>query len=738
MTRNCARRSRPLCAGTWLRSTCAVLTAAVVAVAGCGTRPAPGAGGVHHGPVRAVLTATFRLPGILGLAAGGGAAWVTTGNAVLRLDPRTDRASQALSDPGASLTGVAFGAGSLWVEDAAGLLRVDPVTGKVTARIGAHAAVLSFGAGALWALSGLGGGLLVRIDPQANTVRTFPLPAGKTWGLAAGEGAVWVSAACPASDCLLRVDPATGRVVARVSGNHLFGQVAVGDGAVWASDGAAVARISPRTDRVTATAPLLSPPLVSGPSPIPNGSGLLAVAPGVVWVTRAGNARQASVLRIDPRTGRLTGPGMRVGRRPQAVAASGTPLWVVTAEGLARVDLVTCAHDRCARPAPRASLPTAQAPAWLDSLQMVSAQDGWALTRTGNPASSSPAALVPVRSTDGGRIWAPVTPAGAKPLLIPSRSGVVLSALPASRAWLAVTLARLQAGFGGTQPALIEVFGTTDGGRTWTRSVPFHAPGDARWLSFSDPVHGWLLQDLGAAMGNNPVRLYRTTDGGLRWSLIAASPHWNQTGASPSGLPSACDKTGLSFATPMDGWLTGACFSLADAVLATHDGGTHWAPQALPLPANACMPDGCFISPPQFFGSTGFLTIMRGEKASYLLVTRDTGTTWHAVAVPQAVGSFGPAQFFSARQGLLIPGLHTRGRVFYLTSDGGQTWTPVRQGIRFQTDMTVHFVSLNAGFAWNPNTSGAPPIYATTNSGRTWTWYLPQLARGSAGTAADG
>jgi hypothetical protein len=68
--------------------------------------------------------------------------------------------------------------------------------------------------------------------------------------------------------------------------------------------------------------------------------------------------------------------------------------------------------------------------------------------------------------------------------------------------------------------------------------------------------------------------------------------------------------------------------------------------------------------------------------------------------------------------------------VFYLTSDGGQTWTPVRQGIRFQTDMTVNFVSPNAGFAWNPNSSGAPPIYATTNGGRTWTRYLPQLARG--------
>ncbi len=738
MTRMGVTRSRLPCAGTWQRSfrrssvACAVVTSAVLmaAIAGCGTQPPPGAGGAHQGPARTVVTATFRLPGILGLATGGGAAWVTSGNAVLRIDPRTDRASQVLAGPGASLTGLAYGAGSLWVENAAGLLRVDPVTGKIMARIGVHAAVLSFGEGALWALTYIGGGSLVRIDPATNAVRAFPLPAGKTWDLVAGAGAVWISVAMPPSVGLLRVDPATGRVIARISGDHLFGQVAVGDGAVWASDGAAVARISPRTDRVTATAPLLSPLPASGPSPILNGSGLLAAAAGVVWVTRAGNAHHASVLRIDPRTGHFTGAGLRAGREPQAVAASGTTLWVVTAQGLARVDLVTCAHGQCARPAPRASLPAAPAPVWLDSLQMVSAHDGWALAWTKNPADPVPSALMPVRTADGGHTWTAVTPAQAMPLLSPAGSYVVLLAVSASRAWLAVTLTHSEASYG-TRPALTEVFGTADGGRSWTGSAPIHAPGDARWLDFTDAAHGWLLQDLGAAMGNNPVQLYRTSDGGRHWLLIAASPRWNQAGPSPSGLPAACDKTGIGFATPADGWLTSACFPLADAVLVTHDGGADWSPQALPLAANACMPGSCFISPPQFFGRTGWLTIDHGGKAPYLLVTQDNGTTWHAVAVPPAAGPSGSADFFSARQGLLIPAASqdTPARMFYLTSDGGRTWTPVRQGIRFQPGMTVDFASPDAGFAWNPNTSGAPPIYATTNGGRTWTSYLPQLAR---------
>jgi len=702
----------------------------VVAVAGCGIRPAAGAGGARHEPARAALTASFWLPGILGLATGANEAWVTTGNAVLSVDGRTDQARQVLSDPGASLTGIAFGAGSLWVEDAAGVLRVDPVTGRVTARIGVRAALLSFGEGALWGLGYLGGGgRLVRIDPRTNAVRTFPLPPGKTWGLAAGEGAVWISVAMPPSAGLLRVDPATGRVAARVSGDHLFGQVAVGDDAVWASDGAAVSRIDPRTDRVTATAPLLSPLPASGPSPVLNGSGLLAAAPGAVWVTRAPDTHHASVLRIDPRTGRVSGAGLPVGRQPQAAAASGTTLWVVTAHGLTRIDLVTCAHGRCPRPAPPASLPAAPAPVWLDSLQMVSAEDGWALAWTKNPAAPVPAALMPVRTTDGGHTWAPVTPTQAKPLLTSAAAGsyAVLLAVSPGRAWLAVTRARP-----GARPAVTEVFGTADGGRSWTGSAPIHGPGVARWLGFSDPAHGWLVQDLGAAMGNNPVRLYRTSDSGRHWSLIAASPLQNQAGASRGTLPSACDKTGIAFATPTDGWLASACLSLAGAVLVSHDGGVDWAPQALPLPADACMPGFCLVSPPQFFGGTGFLTIDHGGKAPYLLISHDTGTTWQAAAVPRAAGPAGTIQFFSTRQALLISAASqdTPGRVFYLTSDGGQTWTPVRQGLRFQPGMTVDFASPQAGFAWNSETSGAPPIYATTNGGRTWTWYLPQLLQG--------
>ena len=718
----------------WRSGAAWAVAAAVLAAAnsGCSAHAAPGREG-EHGPRRAVLTTTFRLAGIAGVATGGGAAWATTGNAVLRIDPQTDRASQFLSDPGASLTSVAFGAGSLWVKDTAGILRVDPGTGKVTARIAVRGSALSFGEGALWTLtydftrSPLLAAQLVRIDPATNAVRTFPLQAAKTWGLAAGEGAVWVSTTCMAYACLLRVDPATGRVT-RVAGPHLFGQVTVGDGAAWVSDGARVTRIDPRTGRPTAIVPLLSLAATSDSSPILNGSGLLAAAPGVVWVTRAANARHASLLRLDPRTGRLTGAGLAVGRLPQAVVSSGSTAWVMTGTGLARADLVTCPRGRCARAAPPASLPVAPAPVWLQSLQMVSARDGWALAWTSNPGSPLPGRLMLVRTTDGGRAWTAVTPARAKPLLASDRNNVILQALSVRRAWLAVTFGMSQSGYG-IHPARTVTFGTADGGRTWTRSAPIHAPGYASSLAFTDATHGWLLQSLGAAMQQNPVQVYRTGDGGRRWSLIAATLRQPGAGTSPSGLPVSCDKTGIAFATPADGWLTSACFSLAGAVLATRDGGAHWAPQPLPLPPGTCGTSSCLIYPPQFFGPTGFLTVPH-VGAPYLLVSHDTGATWQAEPLPRAAGPLGSVHFFDARNGLLVSApveQDSPGQVFYVTADGGRTWTPVRQGMRFQPGTTVDFASPQAGFAWNPNATGVPLIYATTNGGRSWTRYFPRL-----------
>jgi photosystem II stability/assembly factor-like uncharacterized protein len=370
---------------------------------------------------------------------------------------------------------------------------------------------------------------------------------------------------------------------------------------------------------------------------------------------------------------------------------------------------------------------------------MISATDGWALAYPQNPNSPAAVAQELVRTGDGGQTWSLVTPPAARALLASGGTPVLLAS-SARRAWLAVT--RLAAnGSYATTPSRTVVFATGNGGQTWAASAPIRSPGEARWVSFAGPGRGWLVMDLGGAMGQDPVRIYRTTDGGAHWTLAAASPPPpanRQTpgppATGPSGISTACDKTGIAFASPRDGWLTTGCNDLAHALLVSHDGGVTWQPQALPVPPGACMPDGCSALPPQFSGRTGLLDIAPSNRPPYLLGSHDGGATWQLLAVPPAARWFQAADLIDASHAALVPGRppgQQKGptRELWFTADGGQTWSATRLGAALPPGATISFSSPTAGFAWNPNAAGVPPLYATSNSGRNWTWSVPRLTR---------
>jgi virginiamycin B lyase len=87
--------------------------------------------------------------------------------------------------------------------------------------------------------------VVVRPVPRADqtiTVGTAPL------NVASGFGSVWVAV----SGGLVRLDPATGAVVARISTGRRPWGVAVGEGTVWAGDwnDGTVARVDPATNTV--------------------------------------------------------------------------------------------------------------------------------------------------------------------------------------------------------------------------------------------------------------------------------------------------------------------------------------------------------------------------------------------------------------------------------------------------------------------------------------------------------
>jgi photosystem II stability/assembly factor-like uncharacterized protein len=368
---------------------------------------------------------------------------------------------------------------------------------------------------------------------------------------------------------------------------------------------------------------------------------------------------------------------------------------------------------------------------WLRSLQMTSATTGWAFYYSGNPGSSSPVFTLLARTTDGGRTWTDVTPAAGLPLLSTSNANQVLDPVSGEAAYLAVTGSTEETN---TAVNTTVVFATTDGGRTWKRSAALRVPSLASQVSFADPEHGFLMLGSGGAMGEEQVWLYRTADAGRHWSLAAESPADGAvTAGQGSGrIPLVCDKSGLEFPTASTGWIASTCNAgLANALLVSRDGGASWSNQSLPLPSATCAETACYVSGPRFAGGLGLVTVESVPGTPALLATRNLGRSWQRIALPAGL-VYPQITFFSATQGVLVAGA-TQGSfqsTFYTTANGGQTWTPVRQGADFnKIGVDIDFTSTTKGYAWtNGLVSTAPTtIYQTANSGRTWHAFTPYL-----------
>jgi virginiamycin B lyase len=204
------------------------------------------------------------------------------------------------------------------------VLRIDPVAGEVTGRIPAPEpgvlpeSSLAVTEDAVWALTGQfedpQDRSLAAFDPAGGTVRdVFPAPPGAA-AVRGGFGSLWISVE---DGSVVRVDPADGSTRATVATGAGSRFLTVTDDAVWVLnnvDGTA-SRIDPATDEVVATVTVSAGSIeggdiaagegsvwartteelatevdvetnevvrVLGP---PSGSGSVAVAGGMVWLT---------------------------------------------------------------------------------------------------------------------------------------------------------------------------------------------------------------------------------------------------------------------------------------------------------------------------------------------------------------------------------------------------------------------------------------------------------------------
>jgi hypothetical protein len=298
------------------------------------------------------------------VAAAAGAVWVADGCAVARVDPRTNKITGRVAigerdpqDDACRVLGLSIGPeGSVWVATTTVLVRADRAGRRIAATLPlAPSGTPAAAAGAIWvpccwvakseraSLPLLG--WLLRVDPATDRVTArIPLPGGHPKAVGAGQGGIWVAGYRDRQDrpgeviehapVLWRVDPATNQVVSSFSplGSPiaLLGSdasppsVLASHGAVFMSD--------PSTGVVWQVDP--NQHRFIGSIAISQG-GPLAAAAGVVWASGASS--------LVPLTGPSAGgDGPRLldplGRWITGLAASADTLWVATSDALYRID----------------------------------------------------------------------------------------------------------------------------------------------------------------------------------------------------------------------------------------------------------------------------------------------------------------------------------------------------------------------------------------------------------------
>jgi YVTN family beta-propeller protein len=189
------------------------------------------------------------------------AVWVasTKPNAVLRIDPATNKIVATVKVSGEACSGLATGFGSIWVPicgEKPELVRIDGAKNTISATLPVAPAAPEGGIAtsedSVWMVTDKNG-TLNRIDPSTNSVRQrISIPPG-SYNPVFSNGIVWITGV--ESSVLTAVDADSGKVLESVAVGLKPRFLATGGGSIWTlnqGDGT-VSRVDERNRKVTAT-----------------------------------------------------------------------------------------------------------------------------------------------------------------------------------------------------------------------------------------------------------------------------------------------------------------------------------------------------------------------------------------------------------------------------------------------------------------------------------------------------
>lgn len=361
---------------------------------------------------------------------------------------------------------------------------------------------------------------------------------------------------------------------------------------------------------------------------------------------------------------------------------------------------------------------------------MITEKTGWALKTQGLGES-----MLLFHTDDGGRHWKDVTPAQYG---ITATYDSLDSPLPLLNIFFldGNTVWALGWHLFNTTKTVDTLLHTANAGLSWDAS-PFPLPSDYSpvtstefidtTITFRDALNGWILLHLTQHTIPDAVALFHTVDGGKVWqrvyddgkvvSLQAPSP------TPPGKLPLYANNdatmalfkdNGLDFRDAVNGWIPDGSL-----LYATHDAGQTWqeVPAFQPPPSLPPFQTRWPFAPTFFTPVDGILPIDYNPAGIVIYVTHDGGANWTATSPVNAfgIGVF-TGNFVDMRHGWT-----TDGRFLYATSDSGQTWTTIVPDVSLAHILQLEFVSATTGWVILAPDTGPTQVLQTTDGGQTWT-----------------